>query len=41
MQDLYVAEDHRRQGLARRLVWELDEIGKKEQWARIYWFAEQ
>ena len=40
MQDLYIAEDQRRQGLARRLVWELAEIGKGEKWARIYWFAQ-
>lgn len=40
MQDLYTAEDHRRQGIAKRLVWELNDIGKREKWARIYWFAE-
>ncbi len=40
MQDLYIAEDARRQGLAKRLVWELQDIGKKEEWARIYWFAQ-
>ena len=41
MQDLFVAEDYRRQGLARRLIWELNDIGKKAQWARIYWFAQR
>ena len=41
MQDLYVAETYRRQGLAKRLVWELHDIGKNESWARIYWFAER
>lgn len=40
MQDLYTDELYRRQGVARRLVWELNEIGQKERWARIYWFAE-
>ena len=41
MQDLFVAESHRRQGIARRLVWELEEIGKEDRWARIYWLAER
>lgn len=40
MQDLFIDEKYRRQGLARRLVWELNEIGIREKWARIYWFAE-
>ena len=40
MQDLYVAENARRQGLAKRLIWELQDIGKNKEWARIYWFAE-
>ena len=40
MQDLYVAENSRRQGIARRLVWELDRMRKEKNWARIYWFAE-
>ena len=40
MQDLYVDRDHRRQGIARRLIWELNDIGKKERWSWIYWFAE-
>lgn len=40
MQDLFVDENCRRQGIAKRLVWELNEIGQKERWARIYWFAE-
>ena len=40
MQDLFIEKSSRRQGLAKRLVWELDSIGKTEKWARIYWFAE-
>ena len=41
MQDLFIAPDFRRQGMAKRLIWELNEIGQREEWARIYWFAEQ
>jgi ribosomal protein S18 acetylase RimI-like enzyme len=40
MQDLYTDEAYRRQGIAKRLVWELNDIGQKHRWARIYWFAE-
>jgi ribosomal protein S18 acetylase RimI-like enzyme len=40
MQDLYISETHRRQGLAKRLVWELHTLGKDQNWARIYWFAQ-
>ena len=40
MQDLFVGEKHRKQGIAKQLVWELHEFGKNEKWARIYWFAE-
>ena len=40
MQDLYIDESYRRQGLAKRLVWELNDLGKQKKWARIYWFAE-
>jgi GNAT superfamily N-acetyltransferase len=40
MQDLFINGQYRRQGLARRLVWELNAIGQREKWARIYWFAE-
>jgi len=40
MQDLYIREDTRRQGLAKRLVWELHDIGQQENWARLYWFAD-
>jgi len=41
MQDLYIHPGHRRHGYARRLIWELHEIGKKEHWARLYWFADK
>lgn len=40
MQDVFVNEPHRGQGLAKRLIWELADIGKREQWARLYWLAE-
>ena len=40
MQDLYTDEAHRRQGVAKTLVWELNETGQKHKWARIYWFAD-
>ena len=41
MQDLFVAEDQRGQGHAKRLVWELETLGKAHNWARIYWFADK
>ncbi len=40
MQDLFVVPDHRGQGHAKRLVWELHELGKSQNWARLYWFAD-
>lgn len=40
MQDVYVDPEHRRKGIARTLVQELTKIAKKEQWGRLYWFAE-
>jgi len=40
MQDLFVTTDNRRKGLAKRLIWELQDLGKTQKWARIYWFAE-
>ena len=40
MQDLYITESSRRQGLAKRLIWELHSMGNAQKWARIYWFAE-
>lgn len=41
MQDLFVAEDHRRQGIAKQLVWELHVFGKAQRWARLYWLADK
>lgn len=41
MQDLYIAEQYRRCGYAKRLVWELHNVSKKQGWSRLYWFAEQ
>ncbi len=41
MQDLFIAENNRGQGIAKRLVWELESIGKNQNWARIYWFADK
>ena len=40
MQDVYVAPEHRKQGIARRLVREVAKIGERENWARMYWLAE-
>ena len=40
MQDVFVTENARGQGLAKRLIWELQDTGKRQNWARIYWFAE-
>lgn len=40
MQDLYVAQNFRRRGIARALVEALAQRGKQEGWARIYWLAE-
>ncbi|MCB9988245.1 MAG: GNAT family N-acetyltransferase [Rhodospirillales bacterium] len=40
MQDLFVDPDHRRRGMARALVNELARIGRREDWARIYWLAD-
>ena len=41
MQDVYVDPDHRRKGVARTLVEYLAAIGQEQDWARIYWLAEQ
>ena len=40
MQDVFVAPEVRRQGIAKKLVEHLSAIGKKEKWARMYWLAE-
>jgi GNAT superfamily N-acetyltransferase len=41
MQDLFVAENARGQGIAKRLVWDLHDRAKQAGWARLYWFAEE
>ena len=41
MQDLYIAEPHRRNGYARQLVEALVKKGREEKWARIYWTADR
>jgi len=41
MQDVFVDEGHRRKGIARQMVKEVEKIGKREKWARIYWLAER
>lgn len=40
MQDVYVPEAHRKQGIARRMVQHLATLAKQEKWARMYWLAE-
>jgi GNAT superfamily N-acetyltransferase len=40
MQDVFVSPDHRRKGIGRRLVNEVTEIGKREQWTRMYWLTQ-
>lgn len=40
MQDLFVSPDHRKKGIARRLVQELAAIAHQEKWARVYWLAD-
>lgn len=40
MQDVFVNEDMRGQGIAKIMVGELVKLGKKEKWARLYWLAD-
>jgi ribosomal protein S18 acetylase RimI-like enzyme len=40
MQDVYVDEPYRQNGIARKMVEQLVNIARKEQWARLYWLAE-
>ncbi|MFP4313722.1 MAG: N-acetyltransferase family protein [Alphaproteobacteria bacterium] len=40
MQDVFVAENYRKQGIARALVEEVVKRGKSENWARLYWLAD-
>lgn len=41
MQDLFVVKEKRGQAIAKQLVWALESLGKTENWARIYWFADK
>ncbi len=40
MQDVYVDPDHRKKGVARKMVEHLAIIGMKKHWARLYWLAD-
>jgi GNAT superfamily N-acetyltransferase len=40
MQDVFVTPEHRKLGIARKLIAHLANIGKREKWARMYWLAE-
>ncbi len=40
MQDVYVDPAYRRKGFGMRLVKELTEIAKREDWARMYWLTQ-
>ena len=40
MQDLFIDTKHRRKGIAKQMVSALTQKGKKENWARIYWLAD-
>ena len=40
MQDVFVDEAHRKQGIATAMVEHLATIGKREEWARLYWLVE-
>lgn len=41
LQDLYVDPAFRRKGIARALILEVADIGKKAKWTRIYWLSEK
>ena len=41
MQDVYVDPDHRRKGVAKRMIEELTKIGAREKWARMYWLTQE
>lgn len=41
MQDVFVDPARRNQGIAHKMISELEKIGKREQWARVYWLAEE
>lgn len=41
MQDVFVLPENREQGIARKMIAELERIGMREKWARVYWLAEE
>ena len=40
MQDVYVEPDMRQNGIARKMILHLGDVGKSAKWARMYWLAE-
>lgn len=40
LSDLYVKPEYRREGIARRLLTQLVELGQTLSWSRIYWITE-
>lgn len=40
MQDVYVDPSYRQQGIAKKLVRELEKKGSAEGWSRLYWLAD-
>lgn len=41
MQDVFVLEEVRNNGIAKELILYLQVLGQKEKWSRLYWLAEQ
>lgn len=40
MQDVFVTPKMRGRGIAKAMIGELERIGKREAWSRVYWLAE-
>lgn len=40
MQDVFVTPEMRGRGIAKAMIGELERIGKREAWSRVYWLAE-
>ena len=40
MQDVFVDEAHRKQGIGTALIQHLASLGQEEEWARLYWLVE-
>ncbi len=40
MQDVFVPPEHRKKGIAKKMVKNIEMLAKKNNWARIYWLAE-